>query len=72
MLRILYILFAVGAVLVVLALTMVFVNDDAAHVDPQSQPIELAIPDKKQAVVPNNALPAVKTEAGTNSNPLAS
>jgi len=34
---ILYILFAVGGILVVLALSMVFLDDEVAQLEPQSQ-----------------------------------
>ena len=63
--KILYILFAVGAVLVVLALTMVFVNDDAYALSRKASLLNWQYPVTKQAVAPNNALPAVKLEAGS-------
>ena len=38
----LYILFAVGGILAVLALSMVFLDDEVAQLDPQSQEVELS------------------------------
>ncbi len=47
---ILYILFAVGGILVVLALSMVFLDDEAAQLEPQSQVVELASPEIERSI----------------------
>ena len=47
---ILYILFAVGGILVVLALSMVFLDDEVAQLEPQSQVVELASPEIEKGV----------------------
>ena len=48
---ILYILFAVGGILVVLALSMVFLDDEVAQLEPQSQVVELASPEIEKGVI---------------------
>jgi nucleoid-associated protein YgaU len=60
---ILYILFAVGGILVVLALSMVFLDDEVAQLKPQSQAIELATPEIVQGVTDTSDQLTAKSES---------
>ena len=63
---ILYILFAVGGILVVFALSMVFLDDEVAQLEPQSQVVELANPEIERDVTQTGDQPASKSRSATS------
>ncbi len=63
---ILYILFAVGGILVVFALSMVFLDDEVAQLEPQSQVVELANPEIERDVTQTGDQPASKSRSATD------